>query len=180
MMGLGDRILLAVFTFIMALVSLAALLAALGWELPFLWLGTSLASPGGRVAVALTSFVLFAVSVRFLYFGFKRRSHVQTLVHDTALGQVRITLAAVENLVRRVTRQVKGVRDVRAAVTGQPEGLAVSVRTVVSPDVNIPETSEEIQRTIRRYTKDVVGVEVSDVKVFVENISAEGRRGRRD
>lgn len=162
----------------MAAVSALAIVAALGWQVPLVWLERALGSGGGRAGIALVSLVFLAVSLRFLYFGFRRRSAIQTLVHETPLGEVRVSLAAVESLVQRTSRQVKGVREVRPWVASKPEGLAIALRTVVSPDVNVPEVASELQRTIKHAVQTVVGVAATEVRVFVENISSEPRRGR--
>lgn len=180
MMGIWDRVVLTGFALGMAAVSLLGILAGLGWQEPVGWLEAGLERGGGRAAIALVSLVFLAVSGRFLYFGFRRHAAGQTLVHETPLGEVRVTLAAVESLVTRTSRQVKGVRDVRCWVASRPEGLAIAVRTVVSPDVSVPEVASELQRTIKQAVQTVVGVAATEVRVFVQNISSEPRRGRGD
>ncbi|MDP2871710.1 MAG: alkaline shock response membrane anchor protein AmaP [Bacillota bacterium] len=179
--GVFDRVVLALFTLAVAVISFLFLaMAALGWLAPvnYLWEVLRFTNYNGRWLIGVLSSLSLIVSLRFLYFGFRRDRPWQTLIHQTDMGEVRISLSAVENLVTKVARSLKGVRDVRASVFPTPGGLGVRVRGVVSPEVNVPETAREIQQAVTDYTRNVVGVEVTEVKVMVQNITNETRRGR--
>lgn len=178
MMGILDRIILTIFTLIVAVVSGIAIMLTFGWVVPLEVLGDSLMNEGGRWLVGGLAGLTFVMAVRFLYYGFHRAGPDQTLVHESDLGEVRISIGAVENLVRKVARQVKGVRDVRGWVSLAGGRINVRLRTVISPDVSVPEVSTSIQNTVRDCLQSVVGVEAGEVRVFVENISNEARRGR--
>lgn len=176
-MGVLDRMVLTLYTISLAIISFLMVLfaAAPDWVPVAKWLdearGTS-----SRVAIFGAGLAFFLVSVRLIIFAFSRRGGGQAVVHETALGDVRISLDAVENLVRRVARGVKGVREVRPAVTLANGALVVELRGVISPEVSIPDVSEEIQTAIRSYVKRVVGVEVAEIRLHVDNISNEARR----
>ncbi|HHY95384.1 MAG TPA: alkaline shock response membrane anchor protein AmaP [Firmicutes bacterium] len=175
-MSLVDRVFLAFYSLCLAVVSGLLVAVAAGWEWPWRSLQQGLADPQWRLALGAVGAVFFAFSVRFLTLGFQSRHGGRAVVHETPLGDVRVSLAAVENLVRRVARQTVGVRDVKAWVHYAPAGLVADVRLVVSPDVNIPKTSQDVQKSICDYVRDVVGVGVAEIKVLVENLSTEPRR----
>lgn len=183
MIGVGvfDRVVLALFAMAVAVISFIFLcMAAWGWMEPLNYLRVVLdyTNPNGRWLTGVLSTLSLVVAIRFLYYGFRRDRPWQTLIRQTEMGEVRISLSAVENLVAKVARGLKGVRDVRASVFRTPGGLGVRVRGVVSPEVNVPETARSIQRAVTDYTRNVVGVEVTEVKVMVQNITNESRRGR--
>jgi uncharacterized alkaline shock family protein YloU len=134
----------------------------------------------GRWAVGLVGTAFFAVSLRLILFAFKRRGGGQPVVHETTLGDVRISLDAVENLVRKVARGIKGVREIKAIVTHGKDGLHAALQATISPEVSIPDVSEEIQTAVRQYVKRVVGVEMAEVRLEVVNIANESRRSRLD
>jgi len=177
-MGIFDRVMLTILTLIVAAFSAVVILLAAGWLDPLEAFWTSLFKVSGRWVIGTLAGLTFIIAVRFIYFGFHRAGSDQTLVHESELGEVRISLNAVENLVRKVARQVKGVRDVRGWVTPGGGRLNVRLRTVISPDVSVPDVSGDIQNSVRDCLKNVVGVEAGEVRVFVENISNEARRGR--
>lgn len=151
-------------------------LAALHLVAPETWLANALQTPGGRITVGVWGFVFFVVSVRLIYSALFMRVAGEAVLHTTELGEVRISLDAVENLVRRVARSIKGVRDIKATVTNGPDGLVVFLRGVMSPEISVPVASEEIQQAVKSYVHRVVGVEVVEVRIAVDNISNESRR----
>ncbi len=178
MMGIFDRIILTIFTLIVAVFSGLVILLAAGWLAPLEVFWTSLLDISGRWIIGSAAGLTFIMAVRFVYYGFHRVGADQTLVHESDLGEVRISIGAVENLVRKVARQVKGVRDVRGWVIPGGGRLNVRLRAVISPDVSVPDVSGNIQNAVRDCLSNVVGVEAGEVRVFVENISNEARRGR--
>ncbi len=177
-MGLFDRIILTIYTFALTFLSAAFVAMAAGWSVPLDAVRDILDLQQGRLAVGVTAGAFFVASVRLLYFAFRRRGVGRTVRHDTDLGEVRISLAAVENLVTRVARQQSGVREVRPMAEVRDGAIRVTLRAVVSPDVSIPEMSDLLQKEVVRYVRNVVGVDVSEVRVIISNISSEHRRGR--
>jgi len=180
MMGLFDRIILTVLTFIVAAFSAVVILLAAGWLVPLELFWDVLRDDGGRWLIGVLAGLTFIIAVRFIYYGFHLSGPDQTLIHESDFGEVRIAIGAIENLVRRVARQVKGVRDVRGWVNPAGGRLHVRLRVVIAPDVSVPDVSTDIQNAVRQCLGSVVGVEAGDVRVFVENISneAQSRRGR--
>lgn len=172
-MGIFDRIILTIYTFILTLFSLGVVAIALKLvSLELLWTSVQI-NIYGKWEVALVAFVFFLVSVRLLITGIMPGKGRQTIVQDTGLGQVHIALAAIENLVQKVARQIKGVRSVKTYVVNTGQGICVHLKAVVSPESCIPEISDEIQNRVKDYISHVVGTQVADIKIFVEDISNE-------
>ena len=180
-MGIIDRIVLTVYTLALACLSgLMVVVSITAWEEPFRVLEEALQSGRGRFWVALIGALFFSVSTRLIAVAFTRRGGGQPVVHETSMGEVRISLDAVENLVRKTARAIKGVREIKAVVSHGKDGLHVFLSGTISPEVSIPDVSEEIQSAVRQYVKRVVGVELTEVRLEVENIGNEGRRNRLD
>jgi len=177
-MRIFDRVVLAVYTLTLDVFAVIFVLMAFGWRVPLDIVRTSLENAQGRWLVGLISSFYLAMSLRLIVYAFRRKYAGQAVVHDTSLGEVRISLDGIENLVRKVARQVQGVREVRGNVQMSPDGLRVSLSIVMSPDISIPSVSSEVQTTVKSYVRNVVGVEVAEVRVQVENITAEVRRSR--
>lgn len=175
-MGIFDRILLMLYTLSLTVLSGLFVAVASGWRLPLDYIRTSLDNPSGRWAVAGTSLLFFIASLRFIIYVFTPGRRRRAIVHETDMGEVHVALDAIETLVKRTARQVRGVRDVRAKVEAQESGVAVYLRTVVSPDVSIPSATEEIRNNLKTYVKNVVGVPVVEVDIDVDNIATEPRR----
>jgi uncharacterized alkaline shock family protein YloU len=177
-MRIYDRVVLAVYTLTLDVLAVIFVLMAFGWRMPLDIVRTSLDNIQIRWLVGLISLFYLVISLRLIVYAFRRKYAGQAVVHDTSLGEVRISLDGIENLVKKVARQVQGVREVRGTVHMSADGLHVSLSIVMSPDISIPSVSSEVQSQVKSYVRNVVGVEVSEVRVQVENITAEVRRSR--
>lgn len=177
-MGILDRVILSIYTVFLLAVSLVTVLIAAGWLTPLQFLEAGLRSTSGRWAIGLVGAVFFIVSLRLLWYAFRRRGTSQTTIHETALGEVRISLNAIENLIRRVGRQVNGIRDLHPRVRAAEGGLKIDLRAWVSPDINVPDVSDHLQGQVKKHIRNVVGMDVAEISILVKDVSTEIRRGR--
>ena len=92
------------------------------------------------------------------------------VLKETSLGQVKVSFQAIESLVEKVVSQFNGVRDVKPRIITVPQG-GIQVRASVTPDVNVPEVSSEIQNRIKERMQEVMGITVNTVKISIESIS---------
>lgn len=167
-----DRGLLVVYTFLITVFSALMLAIVSGWwqqPLFVLWQSPYIF----EVQMYLSVFVglLMLIGLRLFWVSLTRRQSGKAVVHDYMLGQVRISLQAIENLVKKVVYQVHGVKDVKPRVVQTPGGMGLHIRAVVAPDISIPEVSREIQQRVQEYISQTTGITVNDIKIIVENIS---------
>ncbi|MDI3279772.1 MAG: alkaline shock response membrane anchor protein AmaP [Bacillota bacterium] len=155
----------------------ALLAMALGWWRPeWDWQDLlRLAAGERRGQVLLAGAAALLLGVYFFALGTRRRSQERALVKETSLGMVRISLRAIEALVKRAARQVQGIREVETALNSTPEGLEVTLTVNVLPDTRIPEMADQVQTTVSRYIYDTVGVNVARVLVNVRNVAGESK-----
>ncbi|MDI6709675.1 MAG: alkaline shock response membrane anchor protein AmaP [Thermoanaerobacterales bacterium] len=169
-MGPFDRGLTALYSLVVSAFAVAALLELFGYLPPMDGLHALPAKSRDAVAAGLG--VLLLVGLRLLWAGV-RRSHRerQAVVEDNSLGQVRVALTAIENLINKVVSQVPGVRDVHSRVVGDPNGIAIRIKATVTPEINIPEISKEIQQQVQDRVKDVTGINTASVRILINNIA---------
>lgn len=176
-MGILDQIILALYTISLAVISLITFsVSAFRWHNPLYYAQTILARDPARWVVAVVAAMFFMSSFRLLVFAFRSRSSGAALIHDSAMGEVRISLKAVENLVARAGRQVDGVRDLTARVESGKEGVQVHLNGSVFPEANIPELADRLQNLVKRHVRSVVGVEVESVRIHISDIGDDRRR----
>ncbi len=177
-MGIFDRIILTLYTIALTVISAAFVALATGWLMPLNYIETVLSDINGRWVVGLAGSAFFVASVRLLYFAFRRSGGSRSIVHRSELGEVRVSLEAVENLVTRVAVLKPGVKDVRASAGATNGKVTVNLRIRVSPDTSIPQLSDELQREVARQVRNVIGVEVAQVRLHVTSITTDNKRGR--
>lgn len=174
-MALIDRFLAGLFAVVVLALAVLVLALAGGWQLPpgygvELWRDPN-ARWGGGIVAAL--FLLGAL--RLLFGGLSRPQETRALVQSTPLGEVRVTLQALENLVERTAHQFRGIQEVKPRLQSTPAGVLVAVRVTVVPEVKLPALTGELQEKIAHTVEEMAGIQVLEVRVLVENISRETR-----
>ena len=169
-MGKFDSVLLSIYTLLLAIISMGVILLSLRLiSLDLIWTGISHIS--GLWEAGLIGAVFLLISIRLLLAGMRSHLVNDTIIHHNDMGDIHISLEAIKNLVEKTARHTRGVRDVKVGVHRDGQGLKVSLKVVVSPEVNVPSVSAEMQKRIHEYIKNTVGVALTDVKILVENIS---------
>jgi len=174
-MNAFNRALLVLFSLagILAALAYVTVLAGLPWTAA-LFLQT--AGIPGFTEITYGALALYILAgLRLVWLGLLPEKK-QAVVSEGSLGQVRIALSAIESLVEKVVLDQRGVKEARASVGKAPHGLGIRIKTVVAPDVSIPHLSDALQSHVRDRVLDVTGIEVHDIRVMVENISAQKLR----
>ncbi len=157
-----DRVIVGAAGLFLALLGLDVAASGLGWQGPAsfsaLWEAWGL---GLWEALALGA-LLLAAGVYLLLLPLRREDD-EGIRQETEMGHVRISLRAIENLVRRVASEVRGIKDVEVEAHPSPEGVAVHLYLVVHPDTSIPEICDDVGRRVRSQVRETVGVDVGDV-----------------
>jgi uncharacterized alkaline shock family protein YloU len=92
------------------------------------------------------------------------------VVRELKLGRVVTTVQALESVVHKAVRQVRGVREVKPLIRIDGAGLTVILNIVLSSDVKVSEIAEQIQENVKNQVNETVGVEVLEVRVKIDNI----------
>jgi uncharacterized alkaline shock family protein YloU len=170
-MSAFDRTLLAVYTVFITVITLLIGSVLAGWTVPLLLFQDAFLP--GRPEIFWPVLILVVLAgVRLFWVITAGPKGREVVVAESALGQTRISLQAFENLVTKVVSQIGGVREVKAKIFSAPQGIGVQVRVAVTPDINIPVVSGDIQGRVKEQVLNVTGISVSSIKVMVENISA--------
>ncbi|HBE80414.1 MAG TPA: alkaline shock response membrane anchor protein AmaP [Firmicutes bacterium] len=122
--------------------------------------------------VALVSLVLAFFAIKM---ALRMRREEKTIINQTQFGEIRIAVSAVESLALRASKRIKGVKDAHVGVRADLTGLDIFIEITVNPDLNIPQTTEEIRAKVDEYIFETVGIRVNSVKVLVTKVSGENR-----
>lgn len=183
-MRILDRIFLAVYSLVTAVLSLgaAAFLARLvSEELVWANFGYLYGQWETSLAALVISFVglyLFFVSFR----GGKREAQCDAIEIEALGGGVRIASSAVKEMVAKALYGIEGVQDVKVDVlaeskgksTNQPGAFKIRLRLAVHPEVNIPSLSERVRQVTGEKIHNVIGVDAAAVEVHVMEMKNTG------
>ena len=167
-----DKALLALYSIVISLVALFVLFLVIAGNIPY-YLQILFKNPDQRLVVGIIVVLVFIVSIKLLFSTIGGKRTEQALIEDNHLGQVRITLEALENLVKRVALQVTGVKDVMPKIIVTPEGIKLLLKVAVTPDIPIPQASQDLQTSIKERVKEVAGIELHETRVLVNSIATD-------
>lgn len=177
-MNIADRIMLALYTVIMAIISLLFIAYSAG-AISFETVSSHLQAFQGRWEVILAAVLFLLISIRFLITGMNIGATKEITVHIGDDGYVRISIEAIKKFIEQSALQVRGIHNVKARVSTEGDFLKAKVFAGVLPEANIPETSRILHKKIRDSVKDTVGREISDVEIIFNTISYEAKNKHR-
>ena len=171
-MGSFDRTVLALYSFFLTIAMLLSLFVLAGWRYPVNLL-QSIGINRDQKETGIALLIVFVLAgIRLFCVSLKRqKSGKHAVVNDTALGQVRISLQAIEGLVEKKALLISGVRQVKPKIVAEPPGISMYMNIVVTPDINIPELSGLLQEQVKEYVFEVTGITVNNVKILVESFA---------
>lgn len=171
-MNYFDRVLLFFYSFAVTLLLIVTVPVIAGWwTAPLKLLLSAPQRADTSIALWTSLALLIIVGFRLSYVCIKRKPSPKAVVHELKLGQVHITLPAIEGLVKKSVHHIDGIKEAKSRIIPTPAGIDIILTVIVTPDINIPQISEQIQQNVRDYILEVTGITTQNVKVMVENIS---------
>lgn len=173
-MSTGDRLLLLLVAIFLMAIAIGVVMLGLNFGLAVNAVYSLLQEFFfGRWEAALVGGVILLIGLRLIYLALAGRKPLGALVTRSELGEVSITVPAVENLVKQTAGQIEGIREVRPTVTARTDGVAIRLKAWVEKDINVPELAVQIQETLRSHLKEVVGLNTATINVEVQDVGSE-------
>ncbi|MBU2541181.1 MAG: alkaline shock response membrane anchor protein AmaP [Candidatus Omnitrophica bacterium] len=136
----------------------------------------SLDTVNARLATGLTGLLIILIGFVFSQIMFSRIKREKTIAFQTASGEVLVALNAVEDLIRKLTGDIEGIKEARPNVIASKKGIEINLRLALNADVHIPEFTGKVQELIKERIQEILGIdEAITVKIFVTKILAKDR-----
>jgi len=129
-----------------------------------------LANKASNVLMFIIELVFFGLSIVFLFSGVRSEREKKSISKANNIGEIMISLNTIENIALSASRRLNGVRETKAYVDKVGEGVSIYIKAVVLSDIHIPTLLEELQIKVKKAVEETSGVNVTEVKVSVENI----------
>ncbi|ABI67895.1 alkaline shock response membrane anchor protein AmaP [Syntrophomonas wolfei] len=166
------RPVLLVYNLLLLSLAGVVVVAAMGRAEPLTFINQALSTPQNRVIVGIVAIVVMAIALVMLVSGLKYENKPDSIIVDSSLaGQVSITVPAIKVIIMKAVKKVDGVKEIKPAVSTSNDGLLVYLHTAINPDYNVPEMSKSLQQTVKEHLEDIGGLQVSQVKVLVDDFS---------
>jgi uncharacterized alkaline shock family protein YloU len=83
----------------------------------------------------------------------------KTIAFNNPDGQVTVSLAAIEDYVRRLSSNMSEIKDLRSHVIAGKKGIEINSRVSLWADSNIPQSTENIQGVIKTRIQEMLGID---------------------
>lgn len=124
------------------------------------------------IPTIIVGVLLLGGGVYLVYFLVREIHYKLTISFRNPEGEVRVSLAAVEEFLRRLKGGFDEVREMKPELSMTKKGLEINARLTLEPNTNIPEAATRIQGTIREYVEGVLGIKnIASIKVFIAKIA---------
>ena len=173
-MNIIFRTILAIYAFCLTVVSVILMAMTLNHDL---FSSTTeyitefvLPNKASNILMFIVELIFFALSIIFLFSGVKSEREKKSISKANNIGEIRISLNTIENIALSASRKLSGVKETKAYVNKIGEDVSIFIKAVVLADIHIPTLSEELQSKVKKAVEETSGINVTDVKVSVENV----------
>lgn len=124
-----------------------------------------------RLILGITGGLLIFISLMVVQITAGVIKKEKTIAFENPDGQVTISLAAIEDFIKRAMKNLPEIKESRPAVRASKRGIVIVNRVVLFSDVNIPETTERIQNIVKMRVQEMLGIEETvEIQVNVTKI----------
>jgi len=176
-MKLSDRLLIALYALLgLLLLAFAALYAcmpdAIGGAV-----NAAIETVKWNIYLQLTAIFLGVVvltwTARVFMLAFKHEpAHDRSSVslQHTEDGAVRISVTAMEALVRQAVGRIDGMTDIKTRIINHEDSITVKIDMALEGDARIPNITMLMQRNVKKFIEEYSGIAVREVEIVVSSI----------
>ncbi len=125
------------------------------------------------LAVGVVALIVLIWGLKLLSLAFKREPRMDrssVSVQHTENGSVRISVAAMDTLVKQAIAHDEGVVDIKTSIINHEDSISVSIDMTLASDVHIPNVTMLMQRSIKNFIEEFSGIAVREVTIMVSKI----------
>lgn len=170
-MKIGERILLSLFTLIVIVAAIIAIL------LPFNVFSIDVVQSAVYEYINTPVYVLVPLAVIIMGFGvmfigIKKKKVRLGIIHSNELGNLVISPKTFESAGYSAIKDIKGIKDATIEIEFDESGVEYYIDAVVINEVNIPELAKEVQNSVKNHVETLIGIPVKSVNLHVKDMVA--------
>lgn len=171
-MKIGERLLLV----FMALVFFAIVVLAgcCLWYAPFfaalkIVVVFALSNVYIKIAISALLILLLILSFRTMFVSTRKPKNNALMTATTNEGAIYINIDTISALAKKAVKKIDGVKEQNVKTSATKEGVVISVKVSLNPEVVIPEVSASIQQSVKSDIETLCGILVKNVMIQVDN-----------
>lgn len=177
MMSIFDRIMLFFSAIVLALTSVIAFFISRSAVYSTFYSRVHNLIWGNYASALFLGLIVLVILFYILSLVFRRESlhssSNRSIVKVTSMGDVRVSLSAVEDLVARIAKGNKNVRDAKATVYGDADNMTVTLKLEITAGVNIPELCSDMEANLIQVVDQMMGLVPKQIHFDISNVSGD-------
>lgn len=128
----------------------------------------------GNYIYSILGLILFLISLVIIYNSIRRNAGNNTnyINQMTDYGEVKISTETIVGMAQHVSGKFSGLHNIRVKTDILEGQLYINLKGEVTPDINLPEMTSKLQEKIKEHIESCTGVNVTEVRVIVTNVSS--------
>jgi len=131
-----------------------------------------LESSMGTALLVLFGALLLLIALHFAWRMIRNRTAAARFSQEGEWGRIELSPYALKEFISGILHQEIGIERFRVHLRHMDRGIAISVRTTLSPHEKVSEVGRRIQTTLANRVVERTGVDVKQVSVLVGSIRA--------
>lgn len=171
-----DRLLLILLMLVLIALGLGLLAVSLGFvpqSIPNDIVAFPYQSAQNGWITAGVGLVMVLWAIRMIV-GFNRRAKktgpATALIAKTEFGTSTITLAAIDEMVRRHCAANESILKQDSVISVKDDKLVISLKLNLAEDSNVPEVTAALRESLTGYIENLTGIKVGDVSMMVSTL----------
>lgn len=175
-MSIIDRIILTILSICLIIISITMILFPFE-QLEFLStdrINFYLEGIKGNYIYVGIGLALLLLSLRTFIIGVKSENEklrMTYLIQRTDYGEINISSETIVGLVENISSKFTGIKNIVTKVNIIEGQIFIDLKGEVYPEINIPETTKELQNKVKEHVENCTGVNVNEIKVIISNIT---------
>lgn len=175
-MSVIDRILLTLCSICLAILSIIMVIFPFGW-LDFLLtnnMNRVLGIIKGNYIYSAVGLAFLLASIKLIILGLKgKKDQTKTtyLVQRSDYGEINISSNTIVGLTESVSNKFSGIRNIKTKVDILEGQLYIDLKGEVSPEIDITQTTKELQNKVKEHVEKCTGVNVNEIRVVISNVT---------
>lgn len=168
------RFLLTIYILAVLFITCVALACCWGFiqiGYPQGWLSLLYGNYINQIIVSVICIVVIIVSFSLMFFGIRRRKPKSTIIRNTGMGTIFISISALEEMAVRHISSNAAIRGVKASVMIKDSKANITAKISISEGANIPEVLQSLQVSLKEHIEVLAGIQVNKITMLVEKTS---------
>ncbi|MCK4259729.1 MAG: alkaline shock response membrane anchor protein AmaP [Halanaerobiales bacterium] len=165
------RLTLFILTLLFLVITFTIILNGFGW-LPENYLSGLVCQTYDNQEVALVSLVLFFIGVWVFQSFITEGQKNKTIIQENALGEIRIAMSAIRDLIHDIVLDQTGVKNVKSKFRTHGDVLNIFLKLTITTDAQISGMSKEIQDLVKDFLLQKVGIRADEVFVTIQEVES--------